>query len=105
MQFAEPKISEYDIAIVGGGVVGTTFACALKDSGFRVALIEAELTSQAVSRAQAYSLSLLSSQIFEGLDVWQHIRPEVETFKKVRLADSNFQPPFSLHPATLALKL
>ncbi|MBE9012096.1 FAD-dependent hydroxylase [Pseudanabaenaceae cyanobacterium LEGE 13415] len=90
MQFAEPRMSEYDITIVGGGVVGTTFACALKDSGFRVALIEAEVTSQAVSRAQAYSISLLSSRIFEGLGVWQQICPQVETYKKVRLADSNY---------------
>ncbi|MBW4527998.1 MAG: FAD-dependent hydroxylase [Phormidium tanganyikae FI6-MK23] len=89
MQFVEPRISEYDITIVGGGVVGTTFACALKDSGFRVALIEAELKSQSVSRAQAYSISLLSSQIFEGMGVWQQIRPQVETYKKVRLSDSD----------------
>jgi len=82
-------MSEYDIAIVGGGVVGTTFACALKDSGFRVALIEAELKSQAVSRAQAYSISLLSSRIFEGMEIWQQIRPQVETYKKVRLSDAD----------------
>lgn len=82
-------MSEYDIAIVGGGVVGTTFACALKESGFQVALIEAELTSQAVSRAQAYSISLLSSRVFEGMGVWQHIRPHVETYQKVHLSDAN----------------
>ena len=82
-------IALYDIAIVGGGVVGTTFACALKNSGFRVALIEAELTSQAVLRSQAYSISLLSSQIFDGLGIWQQIRSQVETYKKVRLSDSD----------------
>ena len=89
MVSAESKIPEYDIAIVGGGVVGTTFACALKDSGFRVALIEAEQTSQAISRAQAYSISLLSSRIFDGLGIWQQIRPHVEIYKKVRLSDSD----------------
>lgn len=83
------QLPEFDIAIVGGGVVGTTFACALKDSGFRVALIEAELTSQAVSRAQAYSISLLSSRIFEGLGIWQEIRSQVETYKRVQLTDAN----------------
>lgn len=83
------QLPEFDIAIVGGGVVGTTFACALKDSGFRIALIEAELTSQAVSRAQAYSISLLSSRIFEGMGIWQEIRPQVETYKRVQLTDAN----------------
>lgn len=84
------QLPEFDIAIVGGGVVGTTFACALKDSGFRVALIEAELTSQAVSRAQAYSISLLSSRIFEGMGIWQEIRTHVETYKRVQLTDANY---------------
>lgn len=83
------QLPEFDIAIVGGGVVGTTFACALKDSGFRVALIEAELTSQAVSRAQAYSISLLSSRIFEGMGIWQEIRSQVETYKRVQLTDAH----------------
>ncbi|BAS55012.1 ubiquinone biosynthesis hydroxylase [Leptolyngbya boryana NIES-2135] len=83
------QLPEFDIAIVGGGVVGTTFACALKDSGFRIALIEAELTSQAVSRAQAYSISLLSSRIFEGMGIWQEIRSQVETYKRVQLTDAN----------------
>jgi 2-octaprenyl-6-methoxyphenol hydroxylase len=83
------QLPEFDIAIVGGGVVGTTFACALKESGFRIALIEAELTSQAVSRAQAYSISLLSSRIFEGMGIWQDIRPHVETYQRVQLTDAD----------------
>lgn len=79
---------DYDLVIVGGGVVGVAFACALKDSGLKVALIEAETQSQAVAKAQAYSITLLSSRILEGLGVWQHIRPQVETYKQVRLSDA-----------------
>jgi 2-octaprenyl-6-methoxyphenol hydroxylase len=79
---------DYDIAIVGGGVVGTLFACALKESGLKVALIEAETQSQAIAKAQAYSITLLSSQILQGLGVWETIRPHIETYKKVRLSDA-----------------
>jgi 2-octaprenyl-6-methoxyphenol hydroxylase len=79
---------DYDITIVGGGVVGVAFACALKDSGFKVALIEAETQSQAVAKAQAYSITLLSSRILEGLGVWQQIRPHIETYQRVRLSDA-----------------
>ncbi|MBD2081651.1 FAD-dependent hydroxylase [Leptolyngbya sp. FACHB-17] len=101
MQIAESKIPDYDIAIVGGGVVGTTFACALKDSGFRVALIEAEVSSLAASRAQAYSISLLSSRIFEGLNIWQQISPQVETYKNVRLSDSDYPTAVQFAPCDI----
>lgn len=101
MQIAESKTPDYDIAIVGGGVVGTTFACALKDSGFRVALIEAEVSSLAISRAQAYSISLLSSRIFEGLNIWQQISPQVETYKNVRLSDSDYPTAVQFAPSDI----
>ncbi|MFM7574640.1 MAG: FAD-dependent oxidoreductase, partial [Snowella sp.] len=32
----------YDLTIVGGGIVGTTLAAALKTSGLRIAIIEAQ---------------------------------------------------------------
>jgi choline dehydrogenase-like flavoprotein len=54
---------DYDAAIVGGGIVGATLACALKDSGLSVVLIEAQPQSAQV-KAQAYNLSLLSGRIF-----------------------------------------
>lgn len=79
---------DYDLAIVGGGVVGITFACALKNSGLKVVLLEAETQSMAVARSQAYSISILSSRIFEGLGVWHQIAPQIETYKKVRLTDA-----------------
>jgi len=42
---------DYDLAIVGGGIVGLTLACALKDSGLSVALIEAKTHSVAAAKA------------------------------------------------------
>jgi 2-octaprenyl-6-methoxyphenol hydroxylase len=91
---AHPPSHDYDLAIIGGGIVGTTFACALKASGLKVALLEAETQSFAVARSQAYSISILSSRIFEGLGVWHHIYPQIETYKKVRLTDAT-------HPDTV----
>lgn len=95
MTFAE---TEFDVAIVGGGVVGLTFACAMKTSGLRIALIEAETHSQAVARSQAYSISLLSSRIFDGMGIWQTIRSQIETYKKVRLTDAKHPYPVQFSP-------
>jgi 2-octaprenylphenol hydroxylase len=38
----EVKMDSADIVVVGGGLVGLAFACALKDSGLRVTLIEGQ---------------------------------------------------------------
>jgi 2-octaprenyl-6-methoxyphenol hydroxylase len=80
----------YDIAVIGGGIVGTLTACLLKNTGLKIALIEAESRSEASDRGQAYSINLLSSQIFQGLGLWQRIRPNVETYSQVQLSDGDY---------------
>lgn len=83
------RLYDYDLAIVGGGVVGATLACALKDSGLTVVLIEAEARSIATARGQAYNISPLSSRIFNGIGIWNQIRPQLETYTKIRLSDAD----------------
>ncbi|MDX2244884.1 MAG: FAD-dependent hydroxylase [Leptolyngbyaceae cyanobacterium bins.302] len=81
---------EYDVAIVGGGIVGLTLACALKDSGLTIALIEAREESAAVSKGQAYHVNLLSSRIFAGIGVWEQMRPGVNPIEQIRLSDQDY---------------
>jgi 2-octaprenyl-6-methoxyphenol hydroxylase len=81
---------DYDLAIVGGGVVGATLACALQDSGLSVALIEAQPQSVAIAKGQAYAVSLLSSQIFQGIGVWEAIRSQIAMFQQIRLSDADY---------------
>lgn len=86
-----PKLEyEYDIAIVGGGIVGLTLACALKNSGLRVALIEAKPDAIAAKKGQAYAVHLLSKQIFQGIGVWEQILPQIATCRRVRLSDAEY---------------
>jgi 2-octaprenyl-6-methoxyphenol hydroxylase len=80
----------YDIAVIGGGIVGTLTACLLKNTGLKIALIEAESRSEASDRGQAYSINLLSSQIFQALGLWQRIRPKVEIYSQVKLSDGDY---------------
>jgi 2-octaprenyl-6-methoxyphenol hydroxylase len=78
-----------DLAIVGGGIVGATLACALQDSGLKVILIEAQLLEKAAAKRQAYALSVLSSQIFAGIGVWEKIFPYIGKYRHVRLSDAD----------------
>ena len=81
---------DYDVAIVGGGIVGATLAAALKDSGLTTALIETQSQSAAVAKGQAYAIHLSSSRIYEGIGVWPAIAPQIEYFKQVRLSDADY---------------
>ncbi len=102
MQTPAPQLGyDYDLAIVGGGIVGLTLACALKDSGLSVALIEAKPYSVAAAKGQAYAVHLLSARIFQGIGVWDKILPEIATFRHVRLCDSDHPGVVEFEPEDL----
>jgi len=68
--------SQFDIVIVGGGLVGASLACALRDGPFSVALIES--ARPAPVRAPGYddrtlALAYGSRRILEGIGVWDTI--------------------------------
>ena len=81
--------SHYDIAIVGGGVVGSALACALRDSGLQVILLDAQSREAAIARQQVYAVTLLTGQILQGIGVWEAILPQINTFRQIRLSDGD----------------
>jgi len=89
VETAEQKI-DCDVVVVGGGIVGATFAAALKNSGLKVVIVEARTLAEAAAKTQAYAFSILSSRIYEGIGVWQTILPQIGKFKHIRLSDENF---------------
>ncbi|PAX59729.1 FAD-dependent hydroxylase [Brunnivagina elsteri] len=81
---------DYDLVIVGGGIVGLTLASALKDSGLNILLIEARLESAAVMKGQAYAVHMLSALIYKGIGIWDKILPNIETYRRVNLSDGDY---------------
>ena len=81
---------DYDIAIVGGGIVGATLASALKGSGLRIAIIEAKPLEVAAARRQAYAISLLSGQLFKDIGIWDRIQPQITSYRHIRLSDADY---------------
>jgi 2-octaprenyl-6-methoxyphenol hydroxylase len=94
---------DYDLAIAGGGIVGATLACALKNSGLSVVLIEAQPPSVAVARRQSYALSLLSGRILQGIGVWDKILPQITTYQQIRLSDADHPGIVQFHPSDLGM--
>lgn len=99
------KTYDYDLAIVGGGIVGLTLACALKNSQLSVVLIEAKPYSVAAAKGQAYAVHMLSSRIFQGIGVWDRILPQIETFRQVCLSDATHSGVVEFQPADLGTEV
>jgi len=70
-------MNQFDVVIIGAGIVGATAACALGEAGVRVALVEARpLASDAdhgVRDARVFAITRASQRIFEALGVWERI--------------------------------
>ncbi|MEN8169780.1 MAG: 2-octaprenyl-6-methoxyphenyl hydroxylase [Pseudomonadota bacterium] len=73
---------DFDILIVGGGMVGASLAHALKSVPLRIGIIEAfplHDDQQPSYDSRAIALSYGSRRIFEGLGVWQAMESETVT--------------------------
>ncbi|MFM9970950.1 MAG: FAD-dependent monooxygenase [Burkholderiales bacterium] len=70
--------THYDIAIVGGGLVGASLACALRHTGYGVALLEAQADGLGANGAdkRVYALSPASQEFLTALGVWGKLDPE-----------------------------
>ncbi len=69
---------DYDIAIVGGGLVGASLAVALAESSWRIVLIEAAQPpiSQPAWDERCIALNDASRRIFETLGIWRELEPD-----------------------------
>jgi 2-octaprenyl-6-methoxyphenol hydroxylase len=85
-------MTDYDIVIVGGGLAGLSLACALADSGLRLAVIESHSWRPAATPKyddRTLALAYGSRRIFEGMNVWQDIaaRAGATPIKRIHISD------------------
>lgn len=68
-----------DIAIVGGGIVGLTLACALKNSELQVAIIDKADCIQALGKKPSARVSAINQaniSALQALNVWSHLQQD-----------------------------
>ncbi|MFW2406107.1 MAG: 2-octaprenyl-6-methoxyphenyl hydroxylase [Gammaproteobacteria bacterium] len=81
---------DYDVIIVGGGLVGASMACALDGAPVSVAVIERfapEAPAQPSFDERTIALTWSSRQIFGGLGLWESIRDEASPIRDIHVSD------------------
>ncbi|MEO6422546.1 MAG: FAD-dependent monooxygenase, partial [Candidatus Nitrotoga sp.] len=77
-----------DIAIVGGGPVGTALTLALRDSGLQIVMLEARKMEHVNTDPRALALSSGSRQLLERIGVWKDIT-QVSLIKSIHVSQKN----------------
>jgi 2-octaprenyl-6-methoxyphenol hydroxylase len=84
-------MKEVDVAIVGGGMVGASFALALRDTPLRVLLIETfppDSASQPSFDERTTALGNGTRQIFETLGVWPEMAKDSAAIRSIHVSDA-----------------
>ncbi|TVR63274.1 MAG: 2-octaprenyl-6-methoxyphenyl hydroxylase [Candidatus Competibacteraceae bacterium] len=81
---------DYDLLIIGGGLVGASLACALDGLGLRIGLVEA--APLAVSDHPSYddrtlALAQGTKRIFQTLGLWESLEPTATPIRNIHISE------------------
>lgn len=81
---------DYDLIIVGGGLAGNCLALALKDTGLRIAIVEANTREQLYASPagdRALALAAGTVMMLDVLGIWQGISHAATAIKHIHISD------------------
>ncbi len=81
---------DYDLIIAGGGLAGNCLALALKDTGLRIAIVEANTREQLFNSPagdRALALAAGTVMMLEALGIWQGICHAATAIKQIHVSD------------------
>ncbi len=90
------SLKHYDIAIVGGGMVGATLACALADSGLQILLLEARAPAPFVEDQphdlRVSAISPASQALLHNIGAWRGVEQRrLCPYRRMRVWESRGQ--------------
>ena len=100
---AAPEVPglDYDVIIIGGGMVGASLACALYNQrDKKIAVIEAcafDDEAQPSFDDRSIALSYGSRRIWESMGLWQQLEPLIEPIKSIHVSDRGYLGATRLH--------
>lgn len=96
----------YDVAIIGGGLVGASLACALAPLGLRLALIEAvsfQAASQPSFDDRTLALSASSCRILQTLGIWPALQERATAIREIHVRELDRPGRVIMDPVELGL--
>jgi 2-octaprenyl-6-methoxyphenol hydroxylase len=84
-------VDDFDIAIIGGGMVGASLALALAAAGRHIVLIEGvapDSSSQQSFDERTTALGNASRRIFEALGVWSSVADQCGVIRAIHVSDA-----------------
>jgi len=87
-----------DVLIVGGGLVGLTFAISAARLGFEVVVVDRDTpdnTTGAEFDGRVSSVAAGSANLFKALKLWEMVSPEAQPIHQIRVSDG--EAPRFLH--------
>ena len=82
--------TDYDVLIVGGGMVGASLAVALIPLNLNVAMVDAfefGVSEQPSYDDRAIALSYGSSRIYQGMGLWDELQPKTTRIDRIHISD------------------
>jgi 2-octaprenyl-6-methoxyphenol hydroxylase len=96
----------YDVAIIGGGLVGASLACALSPLGLKVALLEAVAFKVALQPSyddRTLALSASTCNILQGLGIWSGVEQHATPIREIQVRELDRPGHVIMDPSELGL--
>ena len=96
----------YDVAIIGGGLVGASLACALSPLGLKTVLVEAvppRAPAQPSYDDRTLALSASSCNILRGLGLWADIEADATPIRQIQVRELGRPGRVVMDPSELGL--
>jgi 2-octaprenyl-6-methoxyphenol hydroxylase len=84
-------VRDFDVAIVGGGLVGASLALGLAGTGVRMLLIEGVAPDSAAQPSfdeRTTALGNASRRIFQGLGIWDEVARDAAAIRAIHVSDA-----------------